>query len=218
MEQEIAILIADLSGYTALTETHGATSAADLIDTYIEIVTNSLVGNASLHQSVGDEVLIISDSPDHLLSTAIMLLQNASGEHNFLQVHGALHYGKVVNRNNNYFGSAINITSRMAAHASAGSFLCSAEFLNALSSVPVSQAVSKGKYSFKNVSEEREVFEIKLDTPEQLYIDPVCRMIISRESSFIAHPVESNIFFCSRNCLEVYLKKNAAISQQESKS
>ena len=37
MEQEIAILIADLSGYTALTEAHGAFSVADLVDKYIEI-------------------------------------------------------------------------------------------------------------------------------------------------------------------------------------
>jgi len=40
MEENIAILIADLSGYTALTETHGAASAADIIDKYIQIVEN----------------------------------------------------------------------------------------------------------------------------------------------------------------------------------
>ena len=71
MEQNIAILIADLSGYTALTETHGASSAADLIDKYIEIVSNSLVGESHLHERVGDEVMIVSDSPDHLHSTAL---------------------------------------------------------------------------------------------------------------------------------------------------
>jgi len=47
MEQDIAILIADLSGYTALTETHGASSAADLVDKYVEIVNNSLAGEKS---------------------------------------------------------------------------------------------------------------------------------------------------------------------------
>ncbi len=30
MERNVAILMADLSGYTALTETHGSVSAADL--------------------------------------------------------------------------------------------------------------------------------------------------------------------------------------------
>ena len=58
MEQDLAILIADLSGYTALTEVHGAHAAADLIDTYQEIVERSLVGESRLQERVGDEVMI----------------------------------------------------------------------------------------------------------------------------------------------------------------
>jgi hypothetical protein len=46
MEQELAILIADLSGYSAMTEIHGSFSAADMIDKYITIVNDSLVGNS----------------------------------------------------------------------------------------------------------------------------------------------------------------------------
>jgi hypothetical protein len=86
MEQNIAILVADLSGYTALTETHDALSAADLIDKYIEIVNDSLVGSSYLHERLGDEVLIVSDSSDHLLSTAVILLSNALQEYKFLHI------------------------------------------------------------------------------------------------------------------------------------
>jgi class 3 adenylate cyclase len=35
MEEDIAILMADLSGYTALTETHGPHGAADIVEKYI---------------------------------------------------------------------------------------------------------------------------------------------------------------------------------------
>ena len=132
MEQNIAILVADLSGYTALTETHGALSAADLIDRYIEIVNNSLVGDSYLHERVGDEVMIVSASPDNLLSTAAVLLSNALQQYKFLHIHGALHYGKVLKRNNSFFGSAINLTSRIASQAKPGIFLCSDDLLNAL--------------------------------------------------------------------------------------
>ena len=59
MEKNLAILIADLSGYTALTEAHGAMSAADLIDTFLKMVDESLVGDSHLHQRRGDEVMII---------------------------------------------------------------------------------------------------------------------------------------------------------------
>src|SRR5213592_4427145 len=120
MEQDIAILIADLSGYTALTETHGSLSAADLIDKYVEIVNNSLVGDSYLHERVGDEVMIVSDSPGNLLSTAVVLLNTVLQQYKFLHVHGALHYGKVLKRNNSFFGSALNLTSRIASQAKPG--------------------------------------------------------------------------------------------------
>jgi class 3 adenylate cyclase len=73
MEKNIAILMADLSGYTALTETHGAISAADLIEKYIRIAANCLVGNTKIHERTGDEIMFISDSPDSLLATALKL-------------------------------------------------------------------------------------------------------------------------------------------------
>ena len=46
MEQDIAILIADLTGYTSLTDTHGASAAADLIDKFMGIVEKSLFGSS----------------------------------------------------------------------------------------------------------------------------------------------------------------------------
>ena len=66
----------------------------DLIDKYLKIVQESLVDKSELHQRVGDEVMIVSTSPDHLLSTAFILIQNCSKEHLFLQVHGGLHLRK----------------------------------------------------------------------------------------------------------------------------
>jgi hypothetical protein len=63
-EENISILMADLYGYTALTETHGAVSAADMIDKYIYIVEDCLVGNCHLKERTGDQVMIVSALPD----------------------------------------------------------------------------------------------------------------------------------------------------------
>ena len=204
MEQDIAILIADLSGYTALTETHGSSTAADMIDKFLEIVNDCLVGESKLHQCVGDEVLIISPSVEHLASTAVMLIQNCSKEHNFLQVHGGLHHGKILKRNNNYFGAAINLTSRIAAKANKGTFWCSNTFVNALPDKSRFTFYPKGMHSFKNVSEENEVFELIIENTNPFHIDPVCRMLIHKKESAVQHP-EENIFFCSDNCRDIYL-------------
>ena len=208
MEQHIAILMADLSGYTALTETHGASTAADLIDKYIEIVESCLVGDCHLHGRVGDEVIVVSATPDCLISTTILLIQNISKENNFLQVHGGLHYGKILKRNNDYFGTAINLTSRIANKATPGNFLCSEEFVNALENKSACEFKSKGKCSFKNISEEREVFEMVIGEERTLYVDPVCRMLLSSEENATPHPTEEKLFFCSADCLDIYVRNN----------
>src|SRR5882757_5149288 len=156
MEMNIAILMADLSGYTALTETHGSAAAADIIDKYIAIVENCLVGDSRVHERTGDELMIVSSFPDFLLATALVIGKNTSNEENFLMVHGGLHYGKVLMRGNSYFGTAINITSRIASKANAGTYWCSDEFVNALSDKTVFTPKSQGNHFFKNIKKEKE--------------------------------------------------------------
>ena len=206
MEENIAILIADLSGYTALTESHGAATAADMIDKFLDIVEDCLVDDSKLHQRVGDEVMIVSSSPDQLISTASMLIQNCSNEHHFLQVHGGLHYGKVLKRNNHYFGSPVNLASRIANKANKGTFWCSSAFISELSNLTAFAFSSKGKYSFKNVSEEIEVFELMIEKTNAFHIDPVCRMLIHKKETATPHPYEQNTFFCSSDCLDIYIR------------
>ena len=206
IEQDLAILIADLSGYTALTETHGASSAADLIDKYTGIVQECLVGGSHLHQCIGDEVIIISESPDDLIATAIILLERTSNEHHFLQVHGALHYGKLLKRNDSYFGSTINLTSRIASQAAGGRFWFSEEYINAISDKSAFKFESKGRFSFKNVSDEKEVFELVVGRSQSRHIDPVCRMLLVDKEKLVSHPTRKELYFCSQHCLEIYLR------------
>jgi class 3 adenylate cyclase/YHS domain-containing protein len=206
MEQDIAILMADLSGYTALTETHGSSTAADLIDKYLAIIKSSLVGDSHLHERTGDEVMIVSASVDDLVSTALMIIKNTSEENNFLQVHGGLHYGKILKRNNSYFGSTINITSRIVSKANPGTFWCSSEFINALANKPAYTFLPKGNHRLKNISEEIGMFELENKISASFDDDPVCRMLVKKNA--IKHHHERNLFFCSKDCLDIYTRND----------
>jgi len=205
MEQDLSILIADLSGYTALTETHGAMTAADLVDLFNGIVKESLIGDSYLHQAIGDEVLIISSDPNHLAMTATLLLNTTHNKAGFLQVHGGLHLGRLLKRNDNFFGPSINLTSRIASKAAAGTILSSDVFLNSLSEKHRANFTYKGKLSFKNVSEEVELHELVCNHERKFFIDPVCRMLV--DDSAILHPDDSNIFFCSVECRNTFLTR-----------
>ena len=204
VEEYKAILMADLSGYTALTETHGAVSAADLIDKYVGIVKESLVGDSQLKERTGDEVMIVSNSPDSLLSTAAMIIKKTSKEDNFLQVHGGLHYGKVLHRGHSYFGSTINLTARITSKANPGTFWCSEEFIDALTDRSLFELRSQGLHSFKNVKGVMELTELVNEKSESFLIDPVCRMLILNKELAVKHPQSDDLYFCSNGCMHIY--------------
>lgn len=202
--QTIAVMMADLSGYSALTETHGAISAADLIDKYLKIVQDSLVGNCKLMERVGDEVMIVSSSPDQLLATADLISKNTTAVDNFLLVHGGLHYGEVILRNNSYFGSTINLTSRISKKASPGTFWCSCEFVQALGDKLLFNLTPLGKQRFKNITEEKDLFELSSTSRSSFYIDPVCQMLIVTRETAVKHAGSDELYFCSPECLEIH--------------
>ncbi|MCG7858664.1 adenylate/guanylate cyclase domain-containing protein [Flavihumibacter sediminis] len=204
MEKNIAILMADLSGYTALTETHGPATAADLIDRFIQIAERCLVGDTRIHERRGDEIMFVSDSPETLLETALNLEAKTAREENFLQVHGGLHFGTILKRAGSYFGSTINLVARIAAKASPGTFWCSDDFIESIENKSVCNFLSKGNHKFKNIKEEKEVFEIRVDRPENITVDPVCRMVIVDHQNAIYYPHPTGHYFCSSQCLAIY--------------
>ena len=207
MEKHMAVLMADLSGYTALTEVHGADSAADLIDKYVQIANSSLVGDAHLHERIGDEIMIVATSADDLLATALSIDRKTSKEENFLQLHGGLHYGKVLKRANSYFGPVINLTARITATAEPGTLRCSAEYVGALTNQAQYNITSRGYHHFKNIDDEKEIFQIKNIDQRAPYIDPVCRMLIRNFNNATQHPYEEGKYFCSGHCLNIYMAR-----------
>lgn len=204
MEMNVAILMADLSGYTALTETHGPVTAADLIDRYIRIAENCLVGDTRIHERRGDEIMFVSDSPETLLATALMLEANTVYEENFLQVHGGLHFGKVLKRDDSYFGSTINLTARIAAKARPGTFWCSEDFIDSIEDKSVCGFQSKGNHTFKNITGTKEVFELQVERLYSNSIDPICRMLIVDRQKAIYYPDSEGHYFCSSLCADIY--------------
>lgn len=212
METKLAILIADLSGYTALTETHGAEAAADVVERFTDLVNDCLVGESRLHERVGDEIMVLSPDPDNLLATAMMLLQTAYKEENFLLLHGGLHYGTLLQRNKSYFGTAINFASRIASAASAGSIWCSQHFIDSLPEGKEQQFLSKGKYSLKNMTEQETLFEVTVEKSNKLFVDPICRMLILDQQNAVSHPEAPGVYFCSDHCMNVFLSKKIALT------
>ena len=211
MEQKQGVLIADLSGYTAMTEAHGARTAADLVKRFVELVNQSLEGNSRFVQRVGDEVLIVSDKIDDLLQTALKLQTLTQSENEFLAVHAGIHYGELLEEDSHFYGSTINLASRIAAYSAGGQVLCSAEALSNLEANYRVNFNSLGFVRFKNVKEPVEIFAAAYRKGKaEMFVDPVCHMVVdANKSAGSTDHAGKTYFFCSSACLNNFSENPA---------
>ena len=103
--------MADLSGFTAMTEMHGPQSAIDTVNRYLKLAETSMYGSSRLLERVGDQLVIVSSDSNDLAITALRLMEFAALEDNFLPLHAGLHFGSIIEDAGSFFGSAMNITS-----------------------------------------------------------------------------------------------------------
>jgi len=209
-EIQRVFLIADLSGYTALTEAHGSVSAAQIVKRYIEIVQETLDKDAQLAERVGDEVIIVGSDGANLIQIALKLKAKVEKELNFPTVHIGIHAGYVLEQNGDYFGSAINITSRVAGYARAGQILCTDAVIDFVDDTKAIRYQELGKVHFKNVVEPISLFEIAADHSMHSAnaTDPVCQMQVKQDTAHGRLNYQGqNYFFCSFECARTFVNQ-----------
>lgn len=205
-EVDVVFLIADLAGYTALTEAHGGTQAARVIGRYVELAEGALRPGVSLVERVGDELLIVGPEPLGVLETAISLRDLIDTEPMFPGVRMGVQGGRVLRTDGRYYGTALNLTARLAAHARPGQILCS-EAIAAVCEARGIPSRGLGPVRFRNLPLPVAVFEIGTSSPKDTdsAIDPVCRMHVSASTAPARLPYGGAILlFCSFDCARAF--------------
>ena len=207
MERNVAILMADLSGYTAMTDVHGGASAAQLVDKYMQLVDRSIVGSTKVMQRVGDQIVLLAEVPNDIVETAKKLITCIHAEHHFLSIHAGIHYGTVFIEKGNLFGSTVNIASRIMNMAEKGQILFSKELLEQLQTDKYSYKLL-GDFAFKNVMNTVTVYQLLADSLEQRHIDPVCKMQIDPTRTKYTYQFNNTEYhFCSVRCRYIFQGK-----------
>ena len=207
-EKKFVFVIADLSGYSALTEVHGGKSAAEVAERYIEIVHEVLKPEVSLVERVGDEVLLVSSNATAAVETAIQLHMAIDLEPLFPTTHIGIHAGEAYVQKKRYYGTALNLTARIAAHARGGQILCSERLVDLAGNLPDVEYRALGPVQFKNIAQPVAVFQIlnKSHVCDSSWIDPVCRMQVMPDSMSSRLNVAGKIYhFCSLECARIFI-------------
>ena len=202
-EIEVALLIVDLSGYTALTETHGALHASEIVLQFQRLVRDNLEPGVWIINSIGDDVLCAGADTAAVVCTAFRLADAIGRRPDFPKVRTGIHRGRIVEREEQVFGAPINLTARVAAHANGGQILCTEPVAQAAREMDDIETRAIGERQFRNVVQPVAVFELVRGRERRAsrVIDPVCRMqvVIERAVATATHE-GATYHFCSLQC------------------
>jgi len=202
-EMDLALLIADLSGYTAFTETHGALYASEVVLRFQRLTAANLEPGVAIVNSIGDDVFCAGADTLAVVRTALRLREAVEREAEFPNVRTGVHCGRIVERGGQLFGAPINLTARVAAQAVGGQILCTEPIAHAVHGIAEIEVSPIGERRFRNVARSVPVFELtRMSAAARTSaIDPVCRMQveITRAVATIAH-AGATYHFCSLKC------------------
>jgi class 3 adenylate cyclase/pimeloyl-ACP methyl ester carboxylesterase len=156
------ILFADIVDSTALTERMGDAAfreRARTLDTSLREIITSAGGTAIDGKLLGDGVLATFPAAAQAIGAALRC--GAAGNDGGLPLHLGLHAGDVIREQNNVFGGAVNIASRISGLSAPGEVLVS-DVVRALARTSASVTFEdRGEHALKGVGEPQRVYAVR---------------------------------------------------------
>ncbi len=208
---EATFCFVDIAGYTALTDTHGESAAADLVDDFAELIRLSLHSSGELQSLVGDCAFLVFPDPLCASDALSTLYQSIADRQDFPIVRAGLHHGSALVRGNRHFGSTVNVAARVAARAKGGQILCTKPVADTLAGAGIAniELEHQGLIPFRNLPQPIDVYEIILSGCLREYaIDPVCKMQVdTRHAAGDLRFDKKTYWFCSLSCVESFARQ-----------
>ncbi len=121
----VTIAFADLVGFTRLGEVVQPEDLERLAHRLAETARELAVPPVRLIKTIGDEVMLVSPDPVPLLETMMALVEATDGDEDFPRLRAGVATGMAVSRAGDWFGSPVNLASRVTGAARPGSVLVS---------------------------------------------------------------------------------------------
>ena len=122
---ETAIAFADLVGFTELGETVDVEELGGLAGRLSKLASDVVEQPVRVVKQIGDAVMFVSPDAAAAVATCLEIVERAEGEDDFPPLRAGVAYGPAVNRWGDWFGSTVNVASRLTARARPGAVLVS---------------------------------------------------------------------------------------------
>ena len=115
--RDCAIAFADLVGFTELGETIPVEELGSVAGRLSHLVAANVAPPVKIVKEIGDAVMLVSAEPAALVDTALRLVEAAGGQDGLPAIRAGIAYGPAVNRWGDWYGSTVNVASRLTSRA-----------------------------------------------------------------------------------------------------
>jgi adenylate cyclase len=133
---------------------------------------------------MGDELMIHAEDAGAAVRLATCVVCEIGAQHGFPTIRIGVHTGPAVERDGDWFGSAVNLAARIAAMATGGEILLSDQTREAAGEIEGIDLEQRGRRELRAVGEPV-LLHAAVRSSERsqrgLPIDPVCRMAVDPE-------------------------------------
>lgn len=168
-----AIMFADIAGYTAMMEEDEGLALQLRNKMQKKLEEEVAEHNGRILDFRGDGALCSFTSTIEAVRAALAL-QLHMLTNPFVPLRIGMHTGDVAIEGNSIYGDGVNLASRMESFAVPGSIFISAKVYDDIKNQKDIQTISLGKYLFKNVKEQIEIFAISnpgLKIPDKNHLE-----------------------------------------------
>ena len=155
----LAVGFVDLVGFTALSRTLGPRQLIELLADFetraFELATEH---GSRVVKQIGDEIMFVALEPAAVCSTALALMEGYGDAG--VKPRGGLAFGEVVTRHGDYFGSVVNLASRLTELAIPGEVLLTPEVAAAVGPDAGYEFVPGGRRMVKGFDEPIDVVSL----------------------------------------------------------
>ena len=200
---EAAVAFVDLVRFTALTDVHGDHVGADAAVAIEQSALRRSGPRMRLVKSVGDGVLLQTTGPADAVRAAAEIIEDV---HELgLDARAGVHYGPLVARNGDIYGSTVNLASRLASLAPPGMILVTRPVALAVHETPFASA-PRGPTEVKGLHDPVETFLVDPCNHDGTWVtDPVCGMRLDAATARSGpDEVADGYGFCSPQCVALY--------------
>ena len=120
--RDCAVAFADLVGFTELGETIPVEELGSVAGRLSKLAEEVVEPPVKIVKEIGDAVMLVSSEPARLVDTALALVEGSDGE-GLPAIRAGVAYGPAVNRWGDWYGSTVNVASRLTTRARPSSVL-----------------------------------------------------------------------------------------------